>query len=74
MKLYNVKAWLISVITIAVSLILVLLLMFGINSCTQKSWNEGTCPYCEVKYELRAVSRGLKYYVCPDCGYEIERY
>ena len=53
---------------------LALLLMFGFNSCSAETWNNGTCPECEIRYELRGASRGIKYYACPECGQEVERH
>ena len=55
-------------------IILLLLLVFGWNACTETDWNNGYCPNCETRYELRGASKGLKYYACPDCGFEVERY
>lgn len=49
-------------------------LMFGVNSCSASIWNDGICTNCETRYELRGVSKGLKYYACPDCGQEVGRY
>ena len=57
-----------------IAIILVLVLMFGINSCTAETWNNGICTKCTVRYELRGVSKGLKYYACPECGQEVHRY
>jgi hypothetical protein len=51
-----------------------LFLIFGLNSCNEDKWNDGVCPQCEVRYELRGVSRGTKYYACPECEEVIERY
>ena len=48
--------------------------MSGINALTSSDWNDGDCPDCEVKYELRGASSGLKYYACPECGREVQRY
>ena len=53
---------------------LILLIIFGTNSCSADDWNYGECPKCETRYELRGASRGLKYYACPDCGKEVERF
>ena len=53
---------------------LIFLLIIGTNSCSHTEWNNGDCPDCEVRYELRGVSKGLKYYACPECGREVERY
>lgn len=49
-------------------------IMFGTNACTASDWNDGVCPNCDTRYELRGASRGLKYYACPECGKEVERY
>lgn len=54
--------------------VLILAIMFSVNACSGETWNDGICPKCEVRYELRGASRGLKYYVCPECGQEVERY
>lgn len=53
---------------------LVILMMVGLNTCTASEWNDGLCPDCETRYELRGASRGLKYYSCPECGNEVSRY
>lgn len=52
------------------------LLMIGANSCSASDWNDGICPNCGVRYELRGAAGDLhlKYYVCPECGKEVERY
>lgn len=60
--------------TIIICFALVFAIIFGTNACTASEWNDGECPDCEVRYELRGASRGLKYYACPDCGKEVERY
>ena len=60
--------------TIIISIALIFFRMFGFNSCSASTWNDGICPECEVRYELRGASRGLKYYACPECGQEVERY
>lgn len=45
------------------------------NLTTESDWNNGICTECGVRYELRAaVHGGLKYYACPECGQEVERY
>ena len=61
-------------LTILVCVVLFFGILLGINACSASDWNDGVCPHCEVKYELRGVSRGLKYYSCPECGQEVERY
>lgn len=63
-----------SIATIVGCIILILCLMGGTNSCSEPIWNNGNCPKCEIKYELRGVSNSLKYYSCPECGQEVERY
>lgn len=44
------------------------------NSCSASDWNNGICPKCEFRYELRGVSRGIKAYACPECRKEVRRY
>ena len=66
----NESSWLSIIICIA----LVFLIMLGVNACSAEDWHQGECPECETKYELRGASRGLKYYACPECGKEVERY
>ena len=63
-----------SLLCIAFAIGILFLTMIGTNSCSSHNWNDGVCPHCEVRYELRAASQGLKYYVCPDCGQEVNRY
>lgn len=60
-------------IDILIILGIALLIVIGFNACHAKTWNHGTCPECEVRYELRGASRGIKYYACPECGQEVER-
>ena len=61
-------------LTIVLCFILIFAIIIGFNSCSAETWNEGICPSCEVRYELRGASRGLKYYACPECGQEVQRY
>lgn len=51
-----------------------LLIILGSNACTAKEWNDGVCPDCHVRYELRGVYKGTHYYACPDCGNEVDRF
>lgn len=60
--------------TIVMCFVLILAIVFGVNCCSGETWNGGICPECEVRYELRGASRGLKYYSCPECGQEVQRY
>lgn len=60
--------------TVVICFVLVFALILGVNACSADDWNDGVCPKCEVRYELRGASRGLKYYSCPMCGQEVERY
>ena len=55
---------------------ILVLLVVGTNSCSASDWNGGICPDCGVRYELRGAAGDLhlKYYVCPECGKEVERY
>lgn len=51
-----------------------ILMVIGINSCSASDWNDGICPNCEVRYELRGYSQGISAYACPKCGKEVHRY
>jgi hypothetical protein len=62
------------IISIIMCIALVLCIMIGTNSCSAPQWNDGICPHCDTRYELRAANDGLKYYACPDCGNEVKRY
>lgn len=63
-----------SIICLVISIIILLAVMIGINSCSSEEWNDGECPACHENYELRGVSKDLKYYSCPECGNEVERF
>ena len=52
----------------------VIAIMFSVNTCSSSKWNDGICPKCNERYELCAAYKGLKYYTCPACGQEMERY
>lgn len=60
--------------TIIITICLALLLIFISQVCTAKEWNDGKCPECNVRYELRGVYKGTHYYACPDCGNEVSRF
>ena len=64
----------VTIATIGILIVISLAIMFGINSCSASTWNDGVCASCETKYELRGVSNGAKYYSCPDCEQEVLRY
>lgn len=68
------KDFSVTIATICVLIAISLAIMFGVNSCSASTWNDGVCTSCETRYELRGVSKGLKYYACPDCGQEVTRY
>lgn len=61
-------------LSVIIFIVLVFFIMTGLNSCTSSKWNDGICTKCETRYELRGVSNGLKYYSCPECGEEVNRY
>jgi PHP family Zn ribbon phosphoesterase len=62
------------VVEIIIMIALFVVIIFGVNTCSASKWNDGICPKCNERYELCAVYKGLKYYACPECGEEIERY
>lgn len=69
----NHTSWWEAILPLLIAILLLFGIMCGINACSASDWNGGKCPNCEVRYELRGASRGLKYYACPDCGKEVKR-
>lgn len=69
----GIKWYLIGLIAV---ISLLVFLVLATNSCSESDWNDGICPKCNVRYELREAAGDLhlKYYVCPECGKEVERY
>lgn len=65
-----------SIFAVIAAIGILVLLVVGTNSCSASDWNDGICPKCNVRYELRGAAGDLhlKYYVCPECGKEVERY
>lgn len=55
-------------------ILIVIFLITAVNSCSAFDWNNGICPNCEVRYELRGYSQGISAYACPECGKEVKRY
>lgn len=66
----------VSIILLVICLIFVILLGSYNNLMSAGEWNNGFCPQCQVRYELRSVShRGAyHYYSCPKCGNEVTRW
>lgn len=58
----------------AICAVLMILIIALTNACSAADWNNGICPDCNVRYELRGASKALKYYACPKCGREVEKY
>ena len=59
---------------IFIMLAIIVLFVLGANACTADKWNDGICPNCNIRYELRGISDAMKYYACPECGQEVGRY
>ena len=62
------------IISIILCVAMFFVLMFGVNSCSALEWNDGECPKCHKDYVLRGAHDGLRYYSCPKCGNEVERF
>ena len=71
---YITKTYLAPILIIIIICILAVLMMSGVDSCTDSIWNDGVCSNCEIRYDLKGISRGLKYYMCPECGQEVQRF
>lgn len=62
-------------IAFVIGLLIPIAWCFGFNAVSADRWNDGMCPDCGERYELRAVTRDYrKYYSCPVCGEEVTRY
>ena len=70
-KDYSLETHIIALIAIVA---LFIFFAFVYNSCNSSEWNNGKCPKCNVRYELRTETRYHKTYVCPECGNEVSRY
>jgi hypothetical protein len=62
------------IFSLIVTIAMVLFMTISFNSCSEDEWNDGICGECNVPYELVDVSKGLKYYACPECYQEVARY
>lgn len=62
------------ILAILIVAAIIVFYIFSFKNAMNKNWNNGICPSCGYKYELRAVSSGYKYYVCPYCGKEAQRW
>lgn len=62
------------IVSIILCIVMVFAVMFGLNTCTASEWNDGECPKCHVDYVLRGANDGIRYYSCPKCGNEVERF
>lgn len=63
-----------AIICIIICVAMLLVVMFGLNTCTASEWNEGVCSKCHEDYVLRGANDGIRYYSCPKCGNEVERF
>ena len=54
-------------------LIIVLGIMSSFNLRTADAWNDGVCPDCEVRYELKYAINTMNYYECFECGQTVKR-
>ena len=61
-----------------IPLVLCIVILFavicGLNVSRESDWNNGICPDCNVRYELRGAQYMMKLYACPKCGKEVGRY
>ena len=74
MKKYNNTDLKYDIVVIIDCILIVIFLITTVNSCSASDWNNGICPNCEVRYELRGYSQGLSAYACPECGKEVRKY
>ena len=73
------KKWMVIYCIASAAVILaVAILCFTIEDHRQKrretAWGSGVCESCNLRYELKAVSRTTKYYACNGCGKEVVIY
>ena len=62
-----------NIFILIVCIVLLLVCTLGHNACTAQDWNNGICPRCNKRYELKAASQYFKYYACPVCYKEVSR-
>lgn len=74
MKKYNNTDLKYDIVVIIGCILIVIFLITTVNSCSASDWNNGICPNCEVRYELRGYSQRISAYACPECGKEVRRY
>lgn len=57
-------------ITALVVAIAILFLTSAVVHTPSSNWNDGICPSCDVRYELKAVNGSFyeEYWQCPECG------
>lgn len=62
----------------AIVLLVISILVFSVEEYRQerrvKAWGNGLCETCNVRYELKAATNHIKYYVCNECGKEMSIY
>ena len=59
--------------SLIIPIVLCIFIILTYNACTAEKWNNGNCPDCHTRYELRGVYNGAYYYACPQCGNEVTR-
>lgn len=73
------KNWIIKYITVAVIVMAIIAyLIIAVEGYKQKRrierWGDGMCEDCNIRYELKAATNTIKYYVCNGCGKEVAIY
>lgn len=61
-----------SLIVILITLLIIAIIIGSVNS--NPDWNNGICPDCNIKYELRGSTDSLNFYLCPKCNQKVKRY
>lgn len=63
----KIKRWVFRILIIILTGIISFLIASIGFSNQEKTFNNGYCPHCNIKYEAIEYSHGETYYECPNC-------
>lgn len=66
-SMFETKRWVFRILIIILTGIIFFLIASIGFSNQEKTFNNGYCPHCNIKYEAIEYSHGETYYECPNC-------